>query len=475
MQESELYLKIHNVLDFINGYLYTYFLVYALVIVGLVYTIKTRFSQFRLMKDVISLLKEKQEKAHQISSFEALMISTASRVGIGNIAGISTAVVFGGAGALFWMWVVAFIGGASALAESTLAQVYKVKDGNSFRGGPAYYIEKGLGSRFFGIAFSIILIITYAYGFNGLQSYTMTSAFTIYSEKYSIFSSYNISIALTILAAILFFSDTKSLGKISSIVVPIMAFIYVGLSVIAIIMNYEAIPSVFKLIIDSAFDFKSITAGFAGSVIVIGIKRGLFSNEAGMGSAPNAAASAFTTHPVKQGIIQSFSVFLDLIICSCSGFLVLFSKTYIEQLSAGTKEITALPMVQHAMNEYFGSLGIHFITISIVLFAITSLIGNFYYADANIKNLTKSKMADMFFKISAVVMVFVGSRIDLVLAWDLADITMACMASMNIVAILLLSPVLIKVLKDYDMQKKQGLDPSFSAKKLNIKNAECWD
>lgn len=467
--------EIHLFLDLINGYLYTYFLVFALIIVGIIYSINTRFAQFRLMGNVLTLLKEKQDNKDHVSSFEALMISTASRVGIGNIAGISTAVVVGGAGALFWMWVMAFIGGASAFAESTLAQIYKSKDENGFRGGPAYFIEKGLGNKFFGKLFSVILIITYAYGFNGLQSHTMTSAFEIYFPDNFSNASIIIGIILSVVAFALFFSNSKSLGKVSSIIVPIMAFVYILLSIIAMAMHYDLIPSVFKMIFNSAFDFQAIFGGFAGSVIVIGIKRGLFSNEAGMGSAPNAAAAANTSHPVKQGIIQSFSVFIDLIICSCSGFLVLFSQSYINQLSTGETKLNALPMVQQSMMEYYGAWGLHFITFAVILFAVTSLIGNFYYADANVKNLTKNNLNELVFKISAVAMVFIGSQLDLKVAWDLADITMAAMASINIIAILLLSPILIKCLKDYDEQKKRGLDPVFSAKKLGIKNAECWD
>ncbi|MBZ7980088.1 alanine:cation symporter family protein [Campylobacter sp. RM12642] len=467
--------EIHLFLDLINGYLYTYFLVFALIIVGIIYSINTRFAQFRLMGNVLALLKEKQDNKDHVSSFEALMISTASRVGIGNIAGISTAVVVGGAGALFWMWVMAFIGGASAFAESTLAQIYKSKDENGFRGGPAYFIEKGLGNKFFGKLFSVILIITYAYGFNGLQSHTMTSAFEIYFPDNFSSASIVIGIILSVVAFALFFSNSKSLGKVSSIIVPIMAFVYILLSIIAMAMHYDLIPSVFKMIFNSAFDFQAIFGGFAGSVIVIGIKRGLFSNEAGMGSAPNAAAAANTSHPVKQGIIQSFSVFIDLIICSCSGFLVLFSQSYINQLSTGETKLNALPMVQQSMMEYYGTWGLHFITFAVILFAVTSLIGNFYYADANVKNLTKNNLNELVFKISAVAMVFIGSQLDLKVAWDLADITMAAMASINIIAILLLSPILIRCLKDYDEQKKRGLDPVFSAKKLGIKNAECWD
>ncbi len=254
-----------------------------------------------------------------------------------------------------------------------------------------------------------------------------------------------------------------------------MALAYVILAVYAVLINYEKIPSVLKMVFESAFDFKAIFSGFAGSVLVIGIKRGLFSNEAGMGSAPNAAASAITSHPAKQGIIQSFAVLLDLIICTSSAFLVLFSMAYLDLGSDGKPLLTAMPLVQEAMREYYGEFGIHFISIAIVLFAITSLIGNYYYAQANVKYLTNSKLAFNLFRISAVLAVLIGSLIDLKLAWNLADLTMAFMATTNIISLLLLGKIVSKVLEDFEKQRKDGLDPKFCAKKLGIKNAECWD
>ena len=461
-------------------------MVVLLIITGLFYSFKTKFVQFRMLRFVFKILTEKQDgktKEH-ISPFQALMISTASRVGIGNIAGISVALTLGGAGALFWMWLMAFFGGASAFAESTLAQVYKSKDKNGFKGGPAYYIQKALNLKWLGCLFAFILIITYAYGFNGLQSQTMTSAFQIY---YNMFDQNGVKFAdsdwpliigaiLAIFSSFMFFSHHTTIGKVSSVIVPFMALAYVGLSVIAIFMNFDKIPQVFDMIFKSAFDFKAIFGGFAGSVLVIGIKRGLFSNEAGMGSAPNAAAAAFTTHPAKQGIIQSFAVFIDVIICTSSGFLVLFSMAYLNNIGADGKPIlVALPLVQEAMKEYYGDFGIHFTTIAIVLFAITSLIGNYYYAQANVRFLTNSNFAMNVFKLSAVFMIFIGAQMNLTLAWNLADLTMAFMATINIVSILLLSAIVKKVLDDFNEQKSLGKDPVFSAKKLNIKNAECWD
>ena len=485
MQDLSLYIFLS---DFIATSIVPYtdaIMVVLLIICGFYYTFLTRFVQFRLLKSVFSILRERQvlDKKEHISPFQALMISTASRVGIGNIAGISLALASGGAGALFWMWLMAFFGGASAFAESTLAQVYKEKDGKGFKGGPAYYIHKALGLKWLGAFFAFILIITYAYGFNGLQSQTMTSAFKVYYDSYNTSSlsfaqsSYPFYIGL-ILAAFsvwIFFSHHTKIGRLSSLLVPYMTLAYVLLALYAVVINYEKIPAVCKMVFESAFDFKAIFGGFAGSVLVIGIKRGLFSNEAGMGSAPNAAASAITTHPAKQGIIQSFAVFIDVIICTSSAFLVLFSMAYLDVGSDGKPLLTALPLMQEAMREYYGDFGIHFISIAIVLFAITSLIGNYYYAQANFRYLTKSKLAFNLFRASAVLIIFIGAQMDLKLAWNLADLTMAFMATTNIISILLLSKIVSKVLDDFNEQKSKGLDPKFKASKLGIKNATCWE
>ncbi len=463
-------------------------MVVLLVITGVYYSFKLRFVQFSMLGSVFKLLtqRHKEQKDEHISPFAALMISTASRVGIGNIAGISVALVLGGAGALFWMWLMAFFGGASAFAESTLAQVYKSKDsGGGFKGGPAYYIKKALGLGWLGSFFALILIITYAYGFNGLQSQTMTSAFKVYYDLYFNGSGTDFSqsamplyigLLLSLFCVWLFFSHHSKIGKVSSIIVPIMAFFYTFLALVAVLWHFDKIPAVFSLIFEQAFDFEAIFGGFAGSALVIGIKRGLYSNEAGMGSAPNAAAAAITSHPAKQGIIQSFAVLIDVIICTSTGLLVLFSQAYFENVGVDGKPLlTALPLVQAVMREYYGVLGLHFVSIAVVLFAITSLIGNYYYAQANVKYLTDSKLAMNAFRVSAVAMVFIGSQMNISLAWDLADLTMAFMATTNIISILLLGGIVKKVLDDFVEQKRKGLDPHFSAKKLGIKNAECWE
>lgn len=464
-------------------------MVILLVITGIYYSFRLKFVQFTMLCSVFKLLvqRHKDQKDEHISPFAALMISTASRVGIGNIAGISVALVLGGAGALFWMWAMAFFGGASAFAESALAQVYKSKDSVSggFKGGPAYYIKKALGIGWLAIFFAIILIITYAYGFNGLQSYTMTSAFKVYYDMYFVGAetsfdqssmSIYIGVLLSAFCAWLFFSHHTKIGKVSSIIVPIMAIGYTFLAFIVVVLNLEKLPEVFSLIFKQAFDFEAIFGGFAGSALVIGIKRGLYSNEAGMGSAPNAAAAAITSHPAKQGIIQSFAVFIDVIVCTSTGLLVLFSEAYFANIGADGKPLlSALPLVQEVMREHYGIWGLHFVSIAVVLFAVTSLIGNYYYAQANVKYLTDSRLIMNVFRFSAVAMVFIGSQMNISLAWDFADFTMAFMATTNIISILLLSGIVKKVLDDYLEQKKQGIDPHFSATKLGIKNAECWN
>ncbi len=461
-------------MDFVSsfsGFLYTYWLVFALLLCGAYLTIRTRFIQLRFLRDVFAVLKEKSEKEH-ISPFGALMISTASRVGIGNIVGVSVAIASGGSGALFWMWVSAIVGGASAFVESTLAQVYKRKVGtHRYKGGPAYYIESALNSRKLGIIFAISLIFCFALGFNALQAFTLTSSFEIFVGK-EVFENSPLTIFVGLILAILvsffFFGDDKKSALISSILVPIMAFGYFAVALVVVGLNVDKIPLIFSSVLKEAFDFSAIFGGFAGSAIVIGIKRGLYSNEAGMGSAPNAAASAHTSHPAKQGMVQTLSVFIDtLIICSASAFMVLCS-------TVDTSGLSGMAVMQAVMRGHFGDFGLIFVSVAIVLFAFTSLIGNYFYAEANFKFITEHTIALQIFRFFAVVMVFVGAQLNLALAWDLADIFMGLMASINIVVILILSNIACKVLRDYEAQKKAGKNPVFSARSVGINNTECW-
>ena len=462
---------LNDILGKINDFMYTYLLLFLLVGTGIYFTVRSRFAQVRLLKEGFRILTEKAEGKKQVSSFQALMISTASRVGTGNIAGIATAVAAGGPGAVFWMWLMAVIGGASAFIESTLAQVYKTKDGKDFRGGPSYYMEKALGKRWMGVLFSILLIICFAYGFNGLQSYNMSSALEYYIPGYSE-SMYPmiVGLILAVGTGLVIFGGVHRIGFITSVMVPIMAGAYLLIGLFTIVTHIPQLPGVFALIMSEAFDFQAILGGMAGSAVVIGIKRGLFSNEAGMGSAPNAAASAAVSHPAKQGMVQVISVFIDtLLICSATAMMLLLSG-----VEGQPGVLDGIPFVQKAISANVGTWGIHFITASIFAFAFSSLIGNYYYAESNILFIKNNKFLLFVFRCTCLLAVLFGAQADFSLVWNLADITMGCMAIVNIIAILLLGNIALKVLKDYETQKKAGKNPVFKAKNVGIHNTECW-
>ena len=451
-------MSFNDILGKINEVMYTYVLIILLAGVGIYFTIKTKGVQFRLLKDGIKSMLEKSDKNEtgekKVSSFQALMISTASRVGTGNIAGIATAIATGGPGAVFWMWIMALIGGASAFIESTLAQVYKVRQGGQFRGGPSYYMEQALGKRWMGFLFSILLIICFAYGFNGLQSYNMSSALEYYIPDYSnTMYPMIVGIILAVATGAVIWGGVHRIGFITSVLVPVMAVIYILIGLVTMVMNVGELPRVFATIFENAFDFKAMAGGFAGSAVVVGIKRGLFSNEAGMGSAPNASASADVEHPVKQGLVQIISVFIDtILICSSTAMMLLVS---------GVENMDGIPFVQKAISSNVGEWGIHFITISIFAFAFSSVIGNYYYAESNILFIKDNKTLLFLFRITCVVAVFLGAQADFSLVWNLADVTMGFMAIVNIIAIFLLGKTAFKVLSNYEEQKKQGKNPVF--------------
>lgn len=461
-------------LNVINDFMYGKFLIFLLILCGLYFTIRTKGLQIRLFPESIRCVKEKGEEG-KISSFQALMVATASRVGTGNIAGVTTAVVLGGAGSIFWMWVMAIIGGASAFIESTLAQVYKEKDGDTYKGGPAYYIQRALKMRWLGIIFAIFLIATFGFGFNGLQSFTIASAFQVYINDFANTSApYVIGGLLALFAAVMFFGGAKVISRISSILVPIMAALYILVGLVIFFMNLDKVPTAFKSIFQSAFDFKAIFGGFAGSCMVFGIKRGLFSNEAGMGSAPNAAATAHVSHPAKQGLVQVLSVFIDtIVICTTTAFIVLLAGP-LGAVGTDGELLNGIPFVQEALRGQFGAVGIHFVTVCIVLFAATSIIGNFYYVEINIKYISQNKIFMNIMKIFAVAVVFTGAIVNMQTAWNMADIIMGCMAIINIIAIVLLGKRALLVAKDYELQKKAGKNPVFKAADVGITDTDYW-
>lgn len=458
-------------ITFFDDVLYTWCLIYLLAGAGIFFTIRTGFVQLRLFPDSIRCMFEKKQSDKGVSSFQALMIATASRVGTGNMAGVATAIVAGGPGAAFWMWLMAILGSASAFVESTLAQIYKQKDGDSFKGGPAYYIERALNARWLGIIFAISLIATFAFGFNGLQAYNIVSALQYYVPNFEHSGvPFAVGIILCVISLILFFGGTDKISWVSSILVPIMASMYIIMGFLIIVLNAAEIPAMMAAIFRSAFDFRAIFGGFTGSCMVYGIKRGLFSNEAGMGSAPNASASAEVSHPAKQGLAQVVSVYIDtLMICSTTVFILLLTGVY-----KTDSTLDGIPLIQQSVARQFGSWAIHIITVAVCMFAFTSIIGNYFYAESNIRFISKSKVFMTVFRIAAALMVFIGAQNNITVAWSLADVTMGIEAIVNIVVILMLSGIAIRTLKDYEYQKAQGIDPVFHESNIGLNNTDVW-
>ena len=461
----------NSVVNGINNILYSYLIIVLLLAVGIYYTLRTRLVQVRLFLESIRVVREARSSAHSVSSFQALMISTASRVGTGNIAGVATAVAMGGPGAVFWMWVTAVLGGASAFVESTLAQIYKQREGNHFRGGPAYYIQTALGSRPFGVFFAILLILCFCYGFNPLQAYNMTSSLEYYIPNYhDTWIPIGIGIVTATLVGISIFGGVRRIGAVNSLLVPVMATIYIVLAAVVFFKNIDLLPSGLAMIFSKAFDFEAIFGGFAGSCVMQGIKRGLYSNEAGMGSAPNAAAVADVSHPVKQGLVQMLSVFLDtLVICSATSVIVLMSG--LEPDSS----VRGMAYVQKAVYGQFGEWGIHFITISVFLFAFSSLLGNYYYTESNLLFIKNDKRLLKVFRWSALFVIFLGPQYGFDTAWDLADLFMGLMTLAHMLPLFLLGGIAIRALRNYEAQKKAGKDsPTFKAADIGLTNTELW-
>lgn len=456
----------------INDVLWTYVLIIMLLGCATWFTIKTRFVQFRMLGEMIRLLGESPNKRNNeenhISSFQAFMVSLASRVGTGNLAGVATAITVGGPGAVFWMWIIALLGSSSAFIESTLAQLYKVRGKESYIGGPAYYMKKGLKKPWMGILFAILIIFTFAFSFNTVQSNTICAAF----EQAFQIDHITMGIILTISTLLIIFGGIQRIAKVSSIIVPVMALGYILLAIVIVGMNITQIPAIFKLIINSAFGWEQAFGGGIGVALMQGIKRGLFSNEAGMGSAPNVAATADVSHPVRQGLIQTLGVFSDtLIICTCTAFIILFSGVPLGG------EVNGVQLTQMALDNEIGSGGSTYVAIAILFFAFSSVIGNYYYGEANLRYITHNKTIMTLFRLMTGAMVMFGALASLDLAWSLADICMGLMTICNLIAIVLLGKYAFRLLADYIEQKRQGIkDPIFTKDKMKDIEAdiECW-
>ncbi len=463
-----------EIINGISNALYSYILIILLVLGGLIFCFKTKFVQFRLFKEQIKAVTEKPADGKGVSSFQALMVSTASRVGTGNIIGVSTALCLGGFGSVFWMWVIAIIGSASAFVESTLAQIYKKKNADgTYSGGPAYYIGTALKNKPLAIVFTILLIFTYGVGFNMLASYNLQSTFSGYSFYNPETTPWVIGIILAVICGYCLIGGGKRIIGVTSFLVPLMGCAYILIALIIVAINFKMLPDIFKTIFSEAFDFNAIFGGFSGSCVMYGIKRGLFSNEAGVGSAPNASASADVQHPVKQGLVQVLSVFIDtVLVCSATAFMCMCSGV------TPTEEISGAPYVQAALSETLGAFGPIFITVAMILFAFTTLLGNIYYVDMAIIYLCKKqpkKWVMNLYHIIAAILILVGAGLSADLLWNIADIAMGGMTIINIPVILILSKYAIAALKDYDKQRKQGVTPVFKAKDINLPHdVDCW-
>ena len=463
-----------EIINQINDALWGYVIIAALVGCGLWFTWRSRFVQFRMAGEMLRLLTDSsgRPKGHEkhISSFQAFAVSLASRVGTGNLAGVATAIAVGGPGAVFWMWVMALVGAATAFVESTLGQLFKRHHKDSFIGGPAYYIEKGLHCRWMAVLFALLITVSFGMANNSVQTNTICGAM----EGAFGWNPAVVGAVLVVLTLVIVFGGIQRIAHVSSVLVPVMAVGYFILAVVIIVMNIGLIPHVFKVIIDSAFGLHQAIGGTMGAAIMSGVKRGLFSNEAGEGSAPNAAATAAVSHPVKQGLIQSLGVFTDtLVVCSCTAFIILISGVY------DNPELNGIMLTQTALESEVGSWGPIFIAVAIFLFAYSSIIGNYYYGESNVRFMTKNPHAVTVFRLlSGGVMVMFGALVSLDTVWSIIDLCMALLTACNLVAIILLGKYAFRLLDDYRSQKRKGIkSPTFHRCQLPEleQDLECWE
>ena len=465
----------------INDAIWGYVLIGVLIICGIWFTWKTKGVQFSMVGEMLRLLADSatsgtdslsdKDKNHKhISSFQAFAVSVATRVGTGNLAGVATAIAIGGPGAVFWMWVIALIGSATAFIESTLGQLYKQRQKDSFVGGPAYYIKRGLHCNWMAYLFAVLITITFGLSYNSIQSNTICGA------MYEAFGWNPLLVGsiLSVVALIIIFGGLQRIANVSAVMVPLMAIGYFVLVMVIIIMNIEHIPHVLKVIITNAFGLEQGVGGTIGATIMNGVKRGLFSNEAGEGSAPNVAAAATVSHPVKQGLIQALGVFTDtLLVCSCTAFMILISGLY------STPDLNGIALTQAALNSEIGAFGPTFIAIAILLFAFSSIIGNYYYGEANIRFMTSSNAVLTVYRVfSGGVLVMFGAMASLEIVWNLGDLCMAMLTACNLVAIVRLGKYAFKLLEDYRQQKRSGIkEPTFHRSQMPEieKDLMCWE
>ncbi len=465
---------LQQIINTANDVLWTYILIAMLLGCAVYFTWRTRFVQFRNLREMLRLLTEGAPESadgqRQVSSFQAFAVSIASRVGTGNLAGVATAIAVGGAGAVFWMWIIALLGSVNAFVESTLAQLYKRKDKDSYIGGPAYYMQYGLGKRWMGALFAVLIAVTFGFAFNSVQSNTICAA---WEHAFGIDHTW-MGIGLTVTTLAIIFGGIHRIARVSSWLVPIMAVGYIVLALGVVIVNITELPSVIGHIVSSAFGWEQALGGGMGAAVMQGIKRGLFSNEAGMGSAPNVAATATVTHPAKQGFIQALGVFTDtLVICTCTAFIILVSDP------TPDASLNGIQLTQAAFTAQVGQLGSVFVAIAILLFAFSSIIGNYYYGESNIRFISRRPICLWAYRILVGAMVMCGAVMSLDLAWSLADVTMGLMTVCNLIAIVLLARQALWLLRDYTDKRRRGIDsPTFHREEMPEEmrhDIECWD
>lgn len=465
-----------QIINQLNDCLWSYLLIPILLIWAVYFTVRTRGVQFRMIGEMVRLLVNSSQKhddprdgnidnAHKVSSFQAFAVSIASRVGTGNMAGVATAIALGGAGSVFWMWIIALLGSANAFVESTLAQLFKQRGETSFRGGPAYYIQGGIGCRWWAVLFAILISITFGWAYNSVQANTISDSLSGFGVSPTL-----IGIVLTVMTLVIIWGGIHRISRFSEVVVPVMATMYIVMALIVTLINIAELPGVLKQIVNDAFDLKAGMGGVAGAAVMMGVKRGLFSNEAGEGSAPNVAATASVSHPVKQGLIQTLGVFTDtLIICTCTAFIILLSGIFDPGLNG-------IRLTQTALDATLGTgLGTIFVAIAIFFFAFTSIVANYYYGETNLQFITSRRWVVTIYRLTVGAMVMIGSVSTLDFVWAFADITMGLMTACNLLAIAVLGKYAVILLKDYQTQRLRGYDPVYHRSTLPNLDTPCWD
>lgn len=469
-----------EILTKINDLIWSNALIILCMGTGIYFSVVTRFLQVRYIKEMWQLLFDGKSSDKGVSSFQAFAIAISGRIGTGNIAGVATAIAMGGPGAVFWMWLIAFLGSASAFIEATLGQIYKQVNNGEYRGGPSYYIEKGLGMKWYAVLFAVATVLSTALFLPGVQSNSIALSM---QNAFAIPVSYT-GAAVVLLLALIIFGGVKRIGKVAEIVVPFMAGGYILMAIVIMALNITEIPAVISLIIKSAFKLEPAFAGVFGMAVAWGVKRGIYSNEAGQGTAPHAAAAAEVSHPVKQGLVQAFSVYIDtLFVCTATAFMILFTGKYNVLNPEGGFLVENLPgakigaeYTQHAISSHFPSLGAGFVAVSLLFFAFTTIMAYYYIAETNLSYLDKkgNKWAVNILRLLLLLSTFYGSIKTAEAAWTLGDIGVGMMAWLNIIAILLLRKPALKALKDYQQQRKAGKDPVFDAKHAGIENTSEW-